>query len=81
MVPSFLNPADRSNGFQLIRAVRERHELYGERARLQVRLGLHAHEDDPSIRDSMEKRVSNIDKEINQLDSEIRESGGVLKDA
>jgi hypothetical protein len=81
MAPPFLNAVERSDGYQLIRSAWERYELGGERARLRVRLGLHSHEDDPSIRDAMEKRVSDSNEEINRLDTLIREFGGVIKDA
>jgi len=46
-----------------------------------VRLDLYADEDKPSDRDLMKERLSDINSEIAQLGSEIREAGGVLKEA
>ncbi|OMB93205.1 hypothetical protein A5732_16780 [Mycobacterium colombiense] len=81
MAPSFLNAGERSNGYRLVQAVSERHELGMERGKLQVRIGLYPPDGDPAVRESMENRVSAINVRIGQLDSEIRELRGVLKDA
>lgn len=80
MAPSFLNPIAPSRGARLLNAVMDRQKLSAERGRLQVRLSLRDPEDD-SFRGSMEQRVSSIAKELDRLDSEIRELGGELRDA
>ena len=69
---------DPEQGAQLLNAALGRQKLSTERARLQVRLGLRDPADDP-FRGSMKERISSLNKEVDQLDSEIREAGGVIK--
>jgi transcriptional regulator with XRE-family HTH domain len=78
VAPSFLNPGTPSNGEQLVNAVRERHELMAELARLHVEKS--AARDDISKR-SLESRQTEVSGRIGRLNAQINDVGGVLNGA
>jgi hypothetical protein len=78
MAPSFSNPgAGPSNGEELIDAVRERYDLMVQLAKLHVQSGSSS---DDLIRKSLESQIPPISKRIKNLNTLIREYGGVLED-
>jgi transcriptional regulator with XRE-family HTH domain len=78
MAPSFLNPDTPSKGAQLVNAVRDRHQLMAELARLQVEKALAG---DDTLRKSLESRQTEVSGQIGRLNALINDVGGVLNNA
>jgi len=78
MAPSFLNPGTPSKGAQLVNAVRDRHQLMAELARLQVEKALAG---DDTLRKSLESRQTEVSGQIGRLNALINDVGGVLNNA
>jgi transcriptional regulator with XRE-family HTH domain len=77
IAPPFLNPGTPSKGSQLITAVRRRHELMAELARILVEKSKAR---DDTSRESLESQQAEVSGEIGRLNALIGEVGGVLND-
>jgi hypothetical protein len=76
VAPSFLNPGTPSKGAQLVSAVRDRHQLMADLARIHVEKSRAG--DDDILRESLESRQAEVSGQIGRLNAQISDVGGVL---